>query len=486
MCVQTSRIEMAKRLTTEEFIKNARSVHGTKFDYSKTNYINKRTPVTVSCPIHGEYEIAPHNHIRSDCNQCFLDKKSKGSSKTTEQFISEAISVHGNKYDYSSTLYINKRTKVSIICKVHGEFEQAPSNHLLSSGCRQCSRIDTGKKRLGKKNNRRVTNTEEFILESKKIHGDYFDYTSTVYKSAKDAVYIKCPKHGEFSQTAHNHLTGFKCNLCAKENISDRFSLGTKSFIEQASRIHKGKYNYSKTKYVNANDKIIITCPDHGDIETYPTHHLNGSDCKHCALEAKTTSLEEFINSSTLLHNSRYDYSLVNYINNNTPVAIICPEHGIFEQRPRLHACSTACGCPICNKISFWDISRFSPEQLAELNGIYIMILEEKITGNQLVKVGISKNVKKRCQDIERESNNFYFVRPLAYHPKTLSESIKIEVDTHRKLACYSASPEVSFAGETECFSIDSLAVLVELGLLDIEQLERLNEGYELLGITPL
>ncbi len=476
---------MARRLTTEEFIKNSREVHGDKFDYSKVHYVNKKTPIIVICPTHGEYEVQPHIHIRCDCRKCHLENKSKKSAKTTEEFVLEAIAIHGDRYDYSETKYVNKRTKVSILCKLHGIFEQAPSNHLTSTGCLKCSRIEVGERRLGKKNNRRVTNTEEFIHEAKIIHEDFFDYTNTVYKSAKDIVIIKCPMHGEFSQTAHNHLTGFKCNLCAKNKMSTLFSLGTSAFVEEAKKIHGVKYNYSQVEYKNANDKVTLICPDHGSFEVFPNHHLRGVSCKICADESKTTSLREFINKSVLLHGERYDYSAVNYENNNTAVKIGCPDHGIFEQLPRSHASSAAHGCFICNKVSFWDLSTLSSEQLAEMNGVYIFIMEERITGNQIVKVGISKNIKRRCKEIEWGTNNTYMVRPLAYHPQILLEAIKVETSVHQKLACYSEQPIVSFAGETECFTIDSLPILVDLGLLDMEQLERLNEGYELLGISP-
>jgi hypothetical protein len=475
---------MARRFTTEEFIKNSREVHGTKFDYSKTQYVNKKTPVIIICPIHGEYEVQPHIHVRCDCRKCFYENKAKNTVFTTEDFVSKAISIHKDKYDYSETKYVNKRTKVSILCKVHGIFEQLPSNH-LSSGCGRCSRTAAGGRRLGKKNSRRVTNTEEFIREAKLIHGDDFDYTNTVYKSAKDSVFIKCHEHGTFSQTAHNHLTGFKCNQCATQNNSKLFSLGTGTFVVKAKEIHGAKYNYSLVNYKNANEKVTVICPDHGKFEIHANNHLKGISCKRCSDERKTLTQKEFISNSVAIHGERYDYSFVDYINNDTLVKIGCQDHGVFEQKPRNHASSAAHGCAICNKMSFWDLSRLSPEQLSEMNGMYILIMEENITGNQIVKVGISKNVKRRCKEIEWSSNNFYTVKLLAYHPKILSEAIQTEVNTHQRLAIFNERPTVRFQGETECFTIDSLPILVDLGLLDIEQLERLNEGYELLDAYP-
>lgn len=58
--------------------------------------------------------------------------------KTTEQFISEAIKVHGDKYDYSKVEYKGCNTDVLIICPIHGEFSQTPTHHLLGCGCKRC------------------------------------------------------------------------------------------------------------------------------------------------------------------------------------------------------------------------------------------------------------------------------------------------------------------------------------------------------------
>ena len=64
-----------------------------------------------------------------------------GKRKTTEQFIAEAKAVHGSKYDYSKVEYKNNKTKVCIICHIHGEFLQVPKDHLDGIGCKKCGRL---------------------------------------------------------------------------------------------------------------------------------------------------------------------------------------------------------------------------------------------------------------------------------------------------------------------------------------------------------
>ena len=122
-------------LTT--FISKAKQIHGDKYDYSKVKYINSRTEICIICPEHGEFWQTPNSHLNGNgCSSC------KGLKKlTTKEFIERAKQVHGNKYDYSKTIYVNKRTKVCIICPIHGEFYQTPHNHVYQKqGCPECGK----------------------------------------------------------------------------------------------------------------------------------------------------------------------------------------------------------------------------------------------------------------------------------------------------------------------------------------------------------
>ena len=126
---------VGKGLTTEEVIKQFREVHGDKYNYSKVNYYNKNTKVTIICPEHGEFEQSPSNHKQvQGCPKCHPYAK-----LTTEEAIKQFREVHGDKYDYSKVNYTGCDTKVTIICPEHGEFEQSPSNHKGRSGCPRCT-----------------------------------------------------------------------------------------------------------------------------------------------------------------------------------------------------------------------------------------------------------------------------------------------------------------------------------------------------------
>lgn len=121
----------------------------------------------------------------------------------------------------------------------------------------------------------------------------------------------------------------------------------TAEFIKKAKEVHNNKYDYSKVLYKRAIEKVEIICPTHSSFFQQPNNHLTGYGCKKCAIEEtsskKTHSLQEFINKSNILHNYKYDYSLVKYKNNSTLVKIICPEHDIFEQVPKAHLIGKGC-----------------------------------------------------------------------------------------------------------------------------------------------
>ena len=135
-----------RKSTTEQFIKKAISIHGDKYDYSKVNYINAQTKVTIICPVHGEFYQTPNAHTsmtnKCGCPRCSMSRyPSRGKSKrrTTNDFIQHAREIHGNKYDYSKVNYINNHKKVEIICPEHGSFWQAPTLHTHGgNGCPKC------------------------------------------------------------------------------------------------------------------------------------------------------------------------------------------------------------------------------------------------------------------------------------------------------------------------------------------------------------
>ena len=117
------------------------------------------------------------------------------------------------------------------------------------------------------------------------------------------------------------------------------------------NKVHNNLYDYSKVNYVSNKKKIIIICKEHGEFLQRPVNHSNGQGCPKCKiklhLKNRTKTKEDFINESNLIHNNKYDYTISKYINHATKLKIICPQHGIFVQRPNQHLRGEA--CPKCN-----------------------------------------------------------------------------------------------------------------------------------------
>lgn len=123
--------------TTISFISKAIDIHGDYYDYSLVEYVNNATKVVIICPIHGEFEQRPNDHLKGHkCNKCGIASR----SKSLHVFLDECLKKHGELYDYSNVIYKQSHTKIKIICRTHGEFLQTPDSHLRSeNACPKCN-----------------------------------------------------------------------------------------------------------------------------------------------------------------------------------------------------------------------------------------------------------------------------------------------------------------------------------------------------------
>ena len=189
------------KLTQEQFIDKSKEVHGDKYDYNDVVYTNMQTKVKIKCPIHGEFEQLPSLHLKGNgCPKC------AGRCSNTEDYINKAKEIHGHKYDYSKVVYNGNNELITIICPIHGEFQQRAVKHLIGHGCQKCG--------IENRREKQFLNKEEFVDRAKKIHGDKYDYSNVVYTSMRDKVCIICPIHGEFWQYPFDHINEHGCPSC--------------------------------------------------------------------------------------------------------------------------------------------------------------------------------------------------------------------------------------------------------------------------------
>lgn len=340
---------MTKKLTQEEFIVRANKVHGEgRYDYSQTHYVSMRQDVTIKCNICGNiFKQNPNHHLRgAGCFECA--KKRMGDRMTQEEFIEKARKVHGDKFDYSMVHYTHCRMPITIKCNVCGTiFEQPPANHLNSNGgCPTCR----------KKAISRAITHEEFVRRATEIHKGKYDYSQSVYRGWDKDIEIRCPEHGLFVQKAGSHISGSEgCPECLKVKMSKANTLSVEQFIKKARKVHGNKYGYDKVDYKSTYDKVIITCPIHGDFEQTPSSHLAGNGCYWCGRESQSKKIkhsqEEFIRMANEVHNGKYSYEKTVYQGTTKDVVITCPIHGDFEQNAGVHL--QGHGCPDCGQESW-------------------------------------------------------------------------------------------------------------------------------------
>jgi len=242
-CIKCNVIEK-RRLTTDAFIKKAKEFHGSRYDYSKCNYINTRTPVVITCKTHGDFSITPNKHTSSKrgCKKCAM-------RKTTKKFIKEAVGIHGDKYIYTDTNYIKHNIKVTIVCPIHGDFKITPFAHIKNkTGCREChieglGWSNTNWKAQGEKSKYfdaykvyiiKCFNEKEkfykigktFMKLSKRFHNKLtMPYNYTVIKTFKGEAIEMCKLEKELQRQGKKyipeiHFHGSKCECFEELSVS--------------------------------------------------------------------------------------------------------------------------------------------------------------------------------------------------------------------------------------------------------------------------
>lgn len=310
---------MAKKLTQEEFIEKAKAKHGNKYDYSKAKYVNARTPVTIICPIHGEFTQSACTHLSGHgCDKCGRDKTTISRKNNTEAFIEQLKEKFGDEYDYSKVVYNDQYTPITITCKKHNyEFSKTPKElRKNKTPCPKCAQCYS-------------PTTEEFIQRAREVHGNKYDYSKVIYEKNNKEVCIICPEHGEFWQTPANHTNQkHGCKKCGLIKMGKSHNKTTEQFIEKAKQVHGDLYDYSETVYTKRGNDITIICKTHGPFTQKAGNHLCGAGCKECL----NSRLEEKIR--VLLQNNqiKYEYEKgFEWLKNVGPMTIdfYLPEYNI-------------------------------------------------------------------------------------------------------------------------------------------------------------
>ena len=295
--------------------------------------------------------------------------------------------------------------------------------------------------------------TEQFIQEAKNIHGNKYDYSRVSYVNATQKVTIVCPEHGDFEQTPHEHLKGSGCKSCGYNRLSNIYTHTTERFIEKAKNIHGDKYDYSKVEYSNDNKKVTIICFVHGEFVQKANNHLMGQGCPQCNKGLYYTR-DDFIEKAKEVHGNRYNYSKVEYVNISKKVTIKCYKHDVFEQSPRPHL--NGQGCPKCaaETRGFWNPEYIRKHHPDKLNNPCTLYVLECYTENErFIKVGITTKTIEERYNKDKRDFLYQYDTLYEYH-STLIECSEIEQGLLEKFKDYQYIPIYNFAGSSECIDI--------------------------------
>jgi len=396
---------MVGKRTKEQYIEEANKLHNNLFDYSLIKELPKRdTRVSIICSSHGIFEQSFHKHLSGDgCKKCAHERLGKERiEKAKQKFKQESQKIHNNKYDYSKSIYVSATDNITIICKKHGEFQQTPNHHLNGGGCKKCA-IENTRIRMS-------ILWETYREQLVKLHNNKYDYSKVIWNGSDNEINVICNIHGDFIIRAQDHKSGRGCQKCSKENKIQYNKHNTEIFIRNAIQKWGNTFDYSKVDYIDSNNKVIIICKKHGEIEIFPPNHLNYG-CGACGRENRTSSNElnlgligrmselkakckrEFVSKASNVHENMYNYSSTDYVNAVSKVNVICKTHGVFSISPNNHLRGK--GCPVCGKES----SRLAKlKNFDEYQPEFIKLYGDKYDYSSVVWEGGSKPITVICK----------------------------------------------------------------------------------------
>jgi len=185
------------------------AVYGDKYDFSNSVYHGSKKPLSFVCSDHGEVTIKAERALNGfGCPECGKAKGRISKQLGRDEILRRFVAEHDDLYDYTHVDVSKQTDYMELSCRYHGEFKISVIQHMSGSGCQKCGYAGSGIK----------GNVDDFIRRARIIHGEKYQYHKSVYTGYKKDLLITCPKHGDFSQSANNHLQGKGCSGCGYKN----------------------------------------------------------------------------------------------------------------------------------------------------------------------------------------------------------------------------------------------------------------------------
>lgn len=238
----------------------------------------------------------------------------------------------------------------------------------------------------------------------------------------------------------------------------------TETIINKFKKIHGEKYIYNNVVYgKNQLDKVLITCPLHGNFLQTPKDHLTGKGCSKCGYNKISKDLnkgiEYWISLANKVHNNRYDYEEVvrNYTTVHCKYNILCKQHGYFEQDFSAHIHQKT-GCPQCwqEKQHGFNLSKWINNSQGHICTLYIINIFNQ--DESFIKVGITYDtVEKRFIKLKQSGYEYKIMTSVSVPEKGGRAIALIELEVHLALQDYKYKPQNSFKGQGECYKLEYL-----------------------------
>lgn len=269
-------------MTTAEFIRRSKELHGDKYGYDRSVYVDQRAKVEIYCKACQRYfEQLPQKHYAfgEGCWDCGVKKRAKSHALTFEEFVKAAQEKHGNRYEYDASTFTLAKEKLTIRCRTCGDvFSQQGNAHLQGSGCPRCS--------VERAHAKQAYGFDGFLTRAREVHGEKFTYFECTDPNwtQKSTVTWQCNDCGIIrEQLVLNHLAGKGCAQC-----SGKMKHTVETMIAKAEKVHgRGKYDYSEvTAFSTVRDRIWVKC-NHCKLRwsTMINNHLFGKGCPSCAFK---------------------------------------------------------------------------------------------------------------------------------------------------------------------------------------------------------
>lgn len=197
-----------------------------------------------------------------------------------DEMIAKGRAIHGDRYGYERMVYRNTQTKVLVTCHEHGDFSVLPINHFYKArGCPACGALTRGRRKNPMAAGRATADAKlarfsaKFVEDAHAVHGKAYDYSATKYLGRRQKMTIVCPKHGEFIQTAMNHIDrGQGCPECSHHRSKGEAMIFR--FVSIFARV------IGRDRSVIAPKELDIWLPDHKLAIEYCGEYWHGSDCE--------------------------------------------------------------------------------------------------------------------------------------------------------------------------------------------------------------